>query len=400
MITTRFYLDRRAVKPGKTAPLKISVTKKGDTAYIPLNVSLLPSQWDIKAQKVKDHPRKQFLNVFIAKRKGEVDDAILKLIDKGVLSGLRASQVKDAILAEMSPEEYSLAESKTFAKRFEAFMNTKSGRTQDIYQATYNKVKSFAGKKFEILRFEDITKDWLTRFDTFMSQTSPSKNSRSIHLRNIRTVFNDAIDNDVTSAYPFRKFKIKGEPTRKRAMSVDILRKIFNANLPEWMVKYRDMFKLSFMLIGINVVDLCSLKEIEDGRIYYIRSKTHRQYSIKLEPEAEEIINRYRGKGQLLYMLDTVKNYRMFYNRFTVGLNSIKDIINEEGEVSIKELTTYWARHSWATIASNIGIPKDTIAEALGHGGHTVTDIYIDYDMGLVDEANRKVIDWVLYGKR
>ena len=63
-------------------------------------------------------------------------------------------------------------------------------------------------------------------------------------------------------------------------------------------------------------------------------------------------------------------------------------------------MTSYYARHSWATIASKIGIQRDTIAHALGHGEETVTDIYIDFDEKLVDEANRKVLDWVLYGKK
>jgi integrase len=64
------------------------------------------------------------------------------------------------------------------------------------------------------------------------------------------------------------------------------------------------------------------------------------------------------------------------------------------------ELTTYWARHTWATIAASLDIPKETIAAALGHGGNTVTDIYIDFDQRKVDDANRRVIDYVLYDKR
>ena len=64
------------------------------------------------------------------------------------------------------------------------------------------------------------------------------------------------------------------------------------------------------------------------------------------------------------------------------------------------EITTYWARHSWATIAASLDIPRDTIAHALGHGNNTVTDIYIDFDQEKVDKANRRVLDWVLYGKK
>ena len=69
-----------------------------------------------------------------------------------------------------------------------------------------------------------------------------------------------------------------------------------------------------------------------------------------------------------------------------------------EGEGPFAQITTYWARHTWATIAASLEIPKETIAAALGHGGNTVTDIYIDFDQKKVDEANRKVLDYVFKG--
>ena len=64
------------------------------------------------------------------------------------------------------------------------------------------------------------------------------------------------------------------------------------------------------------------------------------------------------------------------------------------------KISTYWARHTWATIAASLDISRDVIAHGLGHGNNTVTDIYIDFDQSKVDDANRKVIDWVLYGKK
>ena len=94
----------------------------------------------------------------------------------------------------------------------------------------------------------------------------------------------------------------------------------------------------------------------------------------------------------MLNFTDTYANYRHFYNNLCTGLREIRD------QLKLGELTTYWARHSWATIAASLDIPKETIAAALGHGGNTVTDIYIEFDKRKIDEANRKVLDWVLYG--
>jgi len=230
-------------------------------------------------------------------------------------------------------------------------------------------------------------------FDEFMALTAPSANARAINMRNLRAVCNFAIDCEITNHYPFRRFKIKQEVTLKRNFDVETLRRIFNHPCAEeWQQKYLDFFKLTFMLIGINCVDLCGLKRIVGGRVDYIRAKTHKPYSVKVEKEAREIIERYAGEEHLLNFTESYANYRHFYNNLCNGLREIRD------QLELEELTTYWARHSWATIAASLDIPKETIAAALGHGGNTVTDIYIEFDKRKVDEANRKVLDWVLYG--
>lgn len=399
MITTRFYLDCRAVSCGSPAPLRLVITKKSVRAYIPISVSLLPNQWDAHRQLVIGHPRKSALNNFIQSQKITIDSIIFRLSEAGELKGLRSAQIKDRIMEELYPSEEIITA--TPYSCFVSFMETKSGRTQQLYAATLGRIEAFC-PDFAKLSFEDISVKWLENFDCFMSKTAPSRNARNIHHRNLRTVFNRAIDDELTRHYPFRKFKIKPQPTQKRAMSIEELRKIATSTLPEWQVPYRDMWLLSFCLIGINVVDLCSLKEIDGvGRIQYIRAKTHKAYSVKVEPEALALIEKHRGSKWLLYMLDSHKNYRAWYQQLCRGLTAVLDSLNKINDgIRIRTLTSYWARHSWATIAAQLDIPKETIAAALGHGGNTVTDIYIDFDQRKVDEANRRVLDWVFYGKR
>ena len=151
---------------------------------------------------------------------------------------------------------------------------------------------------------------------------------------------------------------------------------------------------------------MCSSDLVTEGRIEYNRSKTKRLYSIKVEPEAMAIIEKYRGKGRLLDILDRYGNHKDYVKRLNGNLQRI-GVVKREGRGGKKvlnplfpTLTTYWARHTWATIAASLDIPKETIAAALGHGGNTVTDIYIDFDRKKVDDANRRVMDWVLYGRR
>lgn len=175
-----------------------------------------------------------------------------------------------------------------------------------------------------------------------------------------------------------------------RGVMLEGVRTLFKADVPDHQRKYIDAFKLMFLLIGINTVDLLTTATIENGRVVYIRAKTHRPYSVKLEPEAADIIARYpSSRGHLISLGDGLKDYRGVTYRMNEALKSV-----------LPGVTTYTARYSWATIAASLDIPKETIARALGHGGHSVTDIYIDFDQRKVDDANRRVIDWVLYGRK
>lgn len=399
MARTKLYLDTRAVKDGKPAPLKIAINKKSKTALISLHVLLLPNQWDKRSGKVINHPNRLFLNNYITRRMLDIDTLVLKLAESGEIANMNALDIKNYILQQLSPAKQENSKERLFAERFLKFAQSKKESTQLVYMNTYKKMGQFCDD-LDKLTFEDITKEWLTSYDTFLSETSPSRNARNVHFRNIRAVFNEAIDDGITKAYPFRRFKIRPVATIKRSLGVEQLRAIFSAPTDEHTEKALDIFKLIFLLIGINIIDLCKLRTLNNGRINFHRSKTNRLYSIKVEPEAMEIINRHKGSEYLIDILDLHKNHRSYVIILNKQLKEIGVVSTDPNSKPLfPQLTTYWARHTWATIAASLDIPKETIAAALGHGGNTVTDIYIDFDRKKVDEANRKVIDWVLYGK-
>ncbi len=186
-------------------------------------------------------------------------------------------------------------------------------------------------------------------------------------------------------------FKIRNEETQKRSLTVEQLRELFNTDVSGTERKALDLFKLCFFLIGINIADLSKLETISaDGRIEYRRQKTRKLYSVKVEPEALEIINRYKGNTYLLDILETYKNVHTFTVFFDKNLKRIG---------GFKDLTSYWARHTWATIASDINISEDVISRALGHSfstGAAVTQVYINFNKNKIDTANRLVMDYVL----
>lgn len=387
-VTIHIYLDKRSAKRGDEAPLKIGINKQGSSAYINLGVKILPTQWDSSKERIKNRPDKSTLQSYIDNQKSSASNIILDLLKKGELAKLTATQIKNKVVEIMEP---TAATANSFYSRYLAYAESRTAkRTKDIYLVTAKRMVEYDAK-IKTKAFEDITKDWLGGFDTFLQSTSPSVNGRSIHFRNIRAVFRDAMANEITMSYPFRVFKIKSEPTIKRSLTIDELHRLFSFHGNERQTMAVDMFKLSLFLIGINVADLCNLSEIEkDGYLRYKRQKTQKLYCIKVEPEALTIIERYRGRNHLLNILDRYANV----HTFTATLGKVLQSID-----GFENLTSYWARHTWATIASELDIPVDVISHALGHSfstGAKVTQVYINFNQQKIDDANRKVINYIL----
>lgn len=411
MITTRLYLDVRALKKDGTAPLKISIAKNGMTALYNTGICIDPTIWSKEAQNVTGKNNVKLRNL-INIEKSKIDEMILQMEVEGRFAGLTATEIKDALKNINDP----FTESNLFIPYYIICIEKKkTANTKRIYIQTLDAIKSF-DKKWANLQFEDISKRWLANFEDYLSKRGLSVNTISIHMRNICSVFNAAVDDELTTHYPFRKYKIKHEATVKRSLSIEKLRELFNYPVEPFLQKYLDTFKLTFFLIGINPVDLCSIKNIEDGRIIYKRAKTGRWYSVKVEPEAQEILDKYKGKDSLFGLAEDKKDYFSFLTLLDRNLKRIGPVtllLNpnkhkhktaktylKKRETAFKGLSIYWARHTWASIAAKIDIPRDTISAALGHGtGNPTTSIYIDFDIKKVDEANRKVIDYVLYGK-
>lgn len=410
MVKIRFYLDCRGIEKGSVAPLKLCIYKDNVRALIPLNINIHPKDWSAKRQR----PADEDLYCLLTERKLKIESFVLRKESEGVFNGLKSCDVKKLIVDEFfSDKKIDLPSipPNNFKMRYEEFKKTRPAEgTRNLYARTWIQIEKFAiDQKFKLhaLTFEEITVKWLREFDTFLSKTSLARNARNIHFRNIRAVFNDALDDEVISCYPFRKFKLKNEETAKRSLTVDNLRKIFNCKVEKYAEFYRDMFKLTFFLIGINPVDLAHLKSINnEGRLEYRRAKTHKLYSLKVEPEAMEIIRKWRGKKYLLSILDRWKDYKNFSRQMNIALQCMgmkrtghggkKDDKNK----LFPDLTIYWARHTWATIAAELDIPDAVISQALGHAAENkTTEIYIKRNRKKVDEANRKVIDWVLYEK-
>ena len=407
MAKLALFIDKRSVKKDGTSPIKMRVTiGRGKQIILGTNISLPLDLWDEESQKVlKTCTRYKVYNSVLKSMCVSVENFVM--LTKG-LKDMTVPELKKRISSAISGNEYKEEDNNEAEKAYifrDAYNDFCKGirkkKTEEVYKSTFNKMCAFTD--IDSLRLEDITLPWLRSFEAWLSKTS-SVNTISIHMRNIRAVMNFAIDEEKTTNYPFRKYRIRTEQTVKRSLSVERLVELRDYPCEKWQEQYRDMFMLIFYLIGINTVDLFHLKDgnVRDGRIEYRREKTGRLYSVKLEPEAKKIIERYKGAGYLINVLDIYKNYADYRHRLNENLQRI-GTSKRSGRGGKKEvspafpgLTTYWARHTWATLAASLDIPKETIAAALGHElGNRTTSIYIDFDQRKVDEANRKVIDYV-----
>lgn len=394
MVTTSYYLDdRRGDAPYQ---LTLRLTHMRTTAYIRLGIKLTPEQWD--GIKVIKHPRAGMLNNQLIAHKADIDCLLYELDRKGKLKGKKASEIKD-----MLAEKESDPDSMTFGKYLKLYTERKTGLTKHTYEYTYKVLSEY--ENIDTISFEEITPKWLEGFDSWCQS---SNNTKGLHYRNIRAVFNDAINEEITSNYPFRKFKIKKTEPKQRSLSIEELRKFWYWSVEPQQEKYHDMFKLTFLMRGINIKDLCMLtkENIRAGRIIYNRAKTGKPYSIKIEPEIQELLDKYKGKTYLIDILDRYKNYVDYNRRLNKELGRIGTIkIEKRGKKTITPvlpgITTYWARHSFATIGHyDCGISMDIISDLLGHSnGLQVTNIYIRKNERIADEAARKIIDKVLYNK-
>lgn len=390
-MTIKITIQPRKATKNNLVPVYISFANMGKTAFHSLGIFVPEHCFDKKTFSVIPPDKNaraeyQRYNTLIQSELSRARNLLLSLqIDRK--DYITPAQFKQLYLGNPKNEDTVPI---TFSGYFDVFIENKDGRTKEIYQTTLNKIEKYFGQNID---FEDVGYSWLDAFNRKLKKEGLVINARSIHFRNIRAVFNKAIDEEIIGleVYPFRRFKIEREKTRKRAITLNQLRALFGysgSGQENWAV---DMAKLIFFLIGINVKDLYNLSEEEGGMVHYKRAKTGTLYSIKIEPEAAALMKKYKGEKNLL-------NFKEQFQRSRSFMVKINDYLGEVSKkIKCPKITTYTLRHTWATLAAELEIPKETIAAALGHSQNaTVTDVYIDFNRKKVDEANRRVIDCCL----
>lgn len=396
MATVSIALDRRAKNTRGAFPIRLWIRNANTSASISTGISCTAEQYDGRDPAhtvVSTLPNARAINDGLLRIYAELQQFVLDLTASGQ-KNLTANEIKNRFEKRVQAADADAnTEKNSFSDYFLQFSKTKIGKYVQTFNYTAQWLEQFHAEK---ISFDELDFAFLQRFDNFLKQQQISANSRGIIFRNMRTVLNDAINNELTDRYPFRKFKIPHAVKDKEYLELDDFRRLL-AYQPttDGTQAAKDLFLLSFYFCGANPIDLFNMPAAENGCIRFVRTKTQSKsqstIKIRIQPEAAELVARYAGRdGYLLNFRDHYMNYENFYHFMGKKIRAVAAALQVSG------LSFYWARYSWATYASRIGTDESVIGRALGHAPTSLAGrVYITFDWQRVDDANRRVIDYL-----
>lgn len=286
-----------------------------------------------------------------------------------------------------------------YNEKIQELKNNGKVSTAESYELSLKSIDNFLktkGKKVQALRLAEIDKKWLKDYERFMLMSGKSKTTIGIYLRPLQHIFNNAIHlKDIAKEYyPFGKsgYSIPKGNSVKKALNKDQLKALFQSQPSiEQQEKAKDFWFLSYSLNGINIHDLAMLKfsNLHDDRIEFIRAKTkdtgkeEKLIRTYLNDVSKQLINKYKRQNpkpndylfEIIEQGMTPEQIKRKVKVFTRFINQHIKVLAQNNDLP-KEISCYWARHSFATIAVNKGASLEFMSEALGHSDLKTTQGY------------------------
>ena len=395
--TIKIFL-RNKLDLNNQKPVVLRITKSRKSKVITLGLKSEDTYWDFELNRYNKKAKN-----YIKKNR-----ALLKLEEKALII------LDDYIHAD---EDFTLAQ---FENRFRGIENKPS--TVYTYMkkmineldenekysssAPFKNLESaifkFSNKK---LKFKEIDFNFLKNFESYLRSQKNTDGGIAFKMRHLRTLFNNAINEDIIdfSKYPFKKYKIsklKGESNKIALSEVD-LRKFENVNLSKdpHLITSHKIFMFSFFCRGINWTDMMNLRwsDIYDEKIHYVRKKTKQNFVIEISPSIRETLEYFRTifiKTDYVFpiLLTEGLTVKQKMNRSQRTLKKFNKELNEIGRLAniSKPITSYVARHTYATYMYNNGVSIEIISASMGHSSVLVTMSYLkEFEDSVLDEANK-----------
>ncbi len=396
-LNTGLQLDRRR-KTSKGYPVKLRVTFNRQPRYYTTGVYLSESDFD-KLNSINPRGKLKEVKIQLESIEGKAIN-ILKDIEQN----FSFDKFKELYFSK--PKSTDLIH--VFDEVIDKLKEESRVGTASSYNNAKESFKKFKGRDRKI-QFEEITKEWLNQYQDYMLENKKSLTTIGIYVRALRAVFNHAINNKIIgrNSYPFGKgnFKIPSGRNTKKALTKEEISKIFNYHPTEgtWEELARDIWIFSYLGNGANIKDICRLKyqNLHSKTIHFIRAKTERttisnykNVIVARLPQLDKIIKKHGVNNSVpsKHIFPFLKGNEPPERELAITRQVIKNINKWMGHIASKleidkKITTYTARHSFATILKRGGAPIEYISESLGHGNLETTERYLD---SFEDETKEK----------
>ena len=387
-----------------TFPLMLRVTKDRKRKYVSLGLSLHEKFWDFEKGKPKRNcPNKEQIERLIAAKTAEYNDLIVEM----------TTQQREYTVETLVSHFHNQVRCATVVELYDKLIDDmkRGGKLGNagVYKYSRTSLLKFTGQRLQI-PFSDIDAVWLRRYENWLRTSDCGDTTISQLFRTLRSVFNKAVELQLVKRdyYPFDAYKVSKFDTRtkKRAITKEDVRKVIALDLSQGYPSERlarDIFVFSYFGAGINFADIALLKygNVRDGRVQYVRKKTGKPINFLLTEEMRNIIVKYQRQGQtdedyIFPILDrrVHRTEQQRYDRTHKVLTNTNRWLRKIGQrVGIEHLTTYVARHTFATVLKRSGVNIAIISESLGHSDLSTTQIYLDsFENSQIDAAMQNLL--------
>lgn len=381
-------------------PIMLRVCKGGKKKYVGLGISVNPKYWDFEKSRPKRNcPNREQIIKAINEQEQKYSEQILEF----------STEQREYSPATLIEAVAPVRKAKTVDDLFNDYICQLKDEGRLGYALSVQQVRNslLKFKGHSDIFFSEIDVNWLKSYESWLRCCKLEDNTIGIRFRTLRAVYNLALTEGLvkTDLYPFKKYKVSKlhKETAKRAITKEQVKQVIEYDVSEVRFYKKlavDMFTFSYLMGGINFTDMAFLtdKNIDGGRMVYVRQKTKKLIILPLQEKAVEIMNRYRSP-QRKYIFPILDNRertpRQIRNRIYDVLANVNGHLNDIGkELGIElKISSYTARHSYATVLKRSGVSTSIISESLGHSSERITQIYLDsFDNEQVDEAMKNLL--------
>ena len=388
------YYKNKTLSNGEH-PLMLRITKDRKSKYQSLGISIPPQFWDFtKNQPKRNCPNRDAILRLIAEKTKQYQEQLIEF--KAENKEFTVTTLVEKLTNPTKPKTVG----ELFTEQIERYKTAKRTGYALSIQQVYNSLIKY--NKHLNIYFSDIDVTWLKKYEEWLRSAGLAENTIGIRFRTLRAVYNIALEQKIVKPdyYPFKSYKVSKlhSVTAKRAITKDNVTAVINydyTNKGFYTQLAVDLFTFSYFMGGINFVDMAYIihSHIIDNRLVYTRTKTHKLIKLPLQPKAVELIQKYQTKDRpyifpiLSAFHKTEQQQRNRIHKVITKVNKHLKDIGEELSLPI-DLTTYVARHSFATVLKRSGVNTSIICEAMGHSSEKVTQIYLDsFENEQVDAA-------------